>query len=73
MGELDVLGRREKRDFGAEESVLVPPPVRRTNQENVRYASHAIERFKTALQRTMERQRGRRRSRESLQDVDVIL
>jgi hypothetical protein len=38
MGELDVLGRREKRDVGAEESVLVPPPVRRTNQENVRYA-----------------------------------
>src|SRR3984893_7985012 len=27
-----------ERDFGAEESVLVPPPVRRTNQENVRYA-----------------------------------
>ena len=38
MGELDVLGRLEKRDVGAEESVLVPPPARRTNQEHVRYA-----------------------------------
>ena len=47
--------------------------VMETNRDLYTAVSHAIERFKKALQRTIERQRGRRRSRESLQDVDVIL
>ena|ERR1700739_1342937 len=47
--------------------------VMETNRDLYTAVSHAIERFKTALQRKIESQRARRRSRESLQDVDVIL
>jgi ribosomal subunit interface protein len=47
--------------------------VMETNRDLYTAVSHAIERFKTAVQRKIERQRSRRRSRESLQDVDVIL
>jgi ribosomal subunit interface protein len=47
--------------------------VMETNRDLYTAVSHAIERFKTALQRKIERQRSRRRSRESLQDVDVML
>jgi ribosomal subunit interface protein len=47
--------------------------VMETNRDLYTTVSHAIERFKRALQRKIERQRARRRSRESLQDVDVIL
>jgi len=37
-----------------------------TNRDLYTAVSHAIERFKTALQRKIERERSRRRSRESL-------
>ena len=47
--------------------------VMETNRDLYTAVGHAIERLKTALQRKIERQRARRRSRESLQDVDVIL
>jgi ribosomal subunit interface protein len=43
--------------------------ITETNPDLYTAVSHAIERFKTALQREIERQRSRPRSRESLRDA----
>ena len=54
------------------EAKLVPTGeviVMETNRDLYTAVSHAIERFKTALQRKIERQRSRRRNRESPRDA----